>query len=291
MFVSPAILSLLDSGVVRGFGLCVVVALIFAFVRYVYGVRTTIGVLQATLKNAQEHYRLQGEECYHLRSQLYAQTLKREQLEQRLNVFMRPLPVPHPAEDVPGLRDAMQRIVQTKEANVPTLIVGAVGDPKYVDLAASVVIHDYRPLPNEDYEEGDARPDPVELQGHGGRYFAVPNVMSADEVSGRVADFSTRRNAITAAIQREALATAAAALDPEKRAMLWAEGGEAAVYAYVAPAVKEALDELEAQTKLMTAAMLYPPVAWLPSPFDAALRGGLEHTQEPFTPPTAPTAE
>lgn len=291
MTIPPELGAFLDSGVVRGFGLCIVVALIFALVRYVLSVRTTIGVLQATLQHAQEHYRLRNEECYSLRSQLYAQTLKREQLEERLAIFMRPSPTAPLTEAVPGLLDAMKQIVQTKGCSVPPLTVGTVGDPKYVDLAAGIVIHDYRPLPDEDHEEGDVRPDPTELQGEGARYFAMPHSMSADEVAKRVRDFSTRRNAITATIHREALETAAAALDPGKRAALWAEGGDAAVYAYVAPVVQAALVELDAQTQLMTAAMLAPPVAWLSSPFDAALRDGLDRTQQSFDPPTAPTAE
>ncbi len=281
--------TLLDSGVVRGLGLCAAIAIIVAVIRAVFDKRAEVRHLRILADIAQDRARMWAEEASSARTQLYAARDRLQRAEQSLEAYRR-VPAQR-SGDVPGLLEAMRRAVQTKEAGEQVLVVGTVGDPKYVDLAASVVIHDYRPLPNEDREEGDERPDPTALQGEGARYFAVPHAMTAGEVSQRVQDFATRQNAITAAIQREALETAAAALDPAKRAMLWAEGGEAAVYAYVAPAVKDALAELEAQTKLMTAAMLHPPVAWLSSPFDAALRDGLDHTWKSFKPPEAPTAE
>lgn len=103
---------------------------------------------------------------------------------------------------------------------------------------------------------GDGQDIAARLQGPNRRSHANRHPMGADEVERLIQAGRTRQQSLTDEIRRDARREAEAMLDDEKRAALFAEGGQEAVNAFLDEVVSQVMGQVNAGTKKLAGRLL-----------------------------------
>lgn len=103
---------------------------------------------------------------------------------------------------------------------------------------------------------GDGQDMAARLQGPNRRSHANRHPMGADEIERLIQSGKTRQQSLTDEIRRDARREAEALLDDEKRAALFAEGGQEAVNAFLDEVVGQVMGQVNAGTKKLAGRLL-----------------------------------
>ncbi len=176
-------------------------------------------------------------------------------------------PLPTAKEETPGLQAAMQAVVDEAKADAPQSIHRLhEGDRKFPHVGhADVIVEDGRP---DVRMEEQAKIDDLARTLQGTTANRSPTEFEK-MYGGKVMTTSPEyRGKLDAQIRKEALEEAVALLPPEKVAELRAEGGDAAVEAYVAPVVEQTMAALSAASATDAETLLASPQnvrsTWVP---------------------------
>ena len=170
----------------------------------------------------------------------------------RRKPYVPPVRPPHPAK---ALQAAMQAVVDDpkRTSALPNQTVRFDADGissneavarRFGSLAPDIVIehHDDSDIANA-YEDVKLA---HRLQGPNRRLHANRNPMSAGELDQLIASDKARQASLEAEIQRDAQREAETLLDDEKRAALFADGGQEAVNRFLVEVVRGVMDRVNA---------------------------------------------